>query len=128
MTYLCAFAQTTLLNCLAAAMPGAERIVSAEEVFELEFVQAVARAATGARAARDASRMDDADWWDANAPLLAQVFDESTCPRAVRIGAAAGAAQGGAYNAERAYQLGLRRVLDGLSVLIDQKKSTPAER
>jgi hypothetical protein len=27
-----------------------------------------------------------------------------------------------------AYQLGLRRVLDGLSVLIDQKKSTPAER
>ncbi|MBZ5732898.1 Flp pilus assembly complex ATPase component TadA [Nocardioides sp. TRM66260-LWL] len=29
--------KTTLLNCLAAAVPGGERIVSAEEVFELRF-------------------------------------------------------------------------------------------
>lgn len=29
--------KTTLLNCLAAAIPGTERIVSAEEVFELRF-------------------------------------------------------------------------------------------
>ena len=29
--------KTTLLNCLAAAIPGGERIVSAEEVFELRF-------------------------------------------------------------------------------------------
>jgi pilus assembly protein CpaF len=29
--------KTTLLNCLAAAIPGAERVVSAEEVFELKF-------------------------------------------------------------------------------------------
>src|SRR6478609_7084325 len=29
--------KTTLLNCLAAAIPGGERVVSAEEVFELKF-------------------------------------------------------------------------------------------
>jgi Flp pilus assembly CpaF family ATPase len=27
--------KTTMLNCLAAAIPGGERVVSAEEVFEL---------------------------------------------------------------------------------------------
>src|SRR5262245_58295233 len=29
--------KTTLLNCLAAAIPGADRVVSAEEVFELKY-------------------------------------------------------------------------------------------
>src|ERR1700761_5946298 len=29
--------KTTLLNCLAAAIPGGERVVSCEEVFELRF-------------------------------------------------------------------------------------------
>ena len=29
--------KTTLLNCLAAGIPGGERVVSAEEVFELRF-------------------------------------------------------------------------------------------
>lgn len=29
--------KTTLLNCLAAAIPGSERVISAEEVFELRF-------------------------------------------------------------------------------------------
>ena len=29
--------KTTLLNCLAAAIPGGERVVSVEEVFELRF-------------------------------------------------------------------------------------------
>jgi pilus assembly protein CpaF len=29
--------KTTMLNCLAAAIPGGERVISAEEVFELRF-------------------------------------------------------------------------------------------
>jgi pilus assembly protein CpaF len=29
--------KTTLLNCLAAAIPGGDRVISAEEVFELRF-------------------------------------------------------------------------------------------
>jgi len=32
--------KTTMLNCLAAAVPGGERIISAEEVFELRFQHA----------------------------------------------------------------------------------------
>ncbi|HET8603841.1 MAG TPA: ATPase, T2SS/T4P/T4SS family [Marmoricola sp.] len=32
--------KTTMLNCLAAAIPGSERIISAEEVFELRFQHA----------------------------------------------------------------------------------------
>src|SRR4051794_8210338 len=32
--------KTTMLNCLAAAIPGGERVVSVEEVFELRFTQA----------------------------------------------------------------------------------------
>ncbi len=32
--------KTTMLNCLAAAIPGGERVVSAEEVFELRFPHA----------------------------------------------------------------------------------------
>ena len=31
------FAKTTLVNCLAAAIPGGERVVTVEEVFELRF-------------------------------------------------------------------------------------------
>ena len=31
--------KTTLLNCLAASIPGRERVVSCEEVFELRFAQ-----------------------------------------------------------------------------------------
>src|SRR4051794_8318618 len=31
------YVKTTLLNCLAAAIPGGERVVSVEEVFELRF-------------------------------------------------------------------------------------------
>src|SRR5262249_56615585 len=29
--------KTTMLNCLAAAIPGGDRVISAEEVFELRF-------------------------------------------------------------------------------------------
>jgi len=39
----------------------------------------------------------------------------------VRVGGAAGAAQGSAYDPERAYEFGLRRVLDGLTALIEHR-------
>ena len=88
--------------------------------FLLGFVQASARAAVEAAAVQRDTAMTDEQWWEANAPLLAQVFDESRFPLAVRVGAAAGAAQRGAFNPTRAYEFGLDRVLDGLAVLIGQ--------
>jgi AcrR family transcriptional regulator len=85
--------------------------------FLLSFVQANALAAQDARVAR--ARMNDEQWWAANAPLLERVLDPDAYPLAVRVGAAAGAAHGSAHDPEHAYRFGLRRVLDGLAVLID---------
>ena len=90
----------------------------------LSFVQASARAAADARSVTRKSRMIDEEWWAENAPVLATVFDETLYPTAVRVGAAAGAAQGGAYNPDHAYAFGLQRVLDGLGVLLERCNPT----
>ncbi|OEU87174.1 TetR family transcriptional regulator [Streptomyces abyssalis] len=87
--------------------------------FLLDFVQANARSTAEARAARQKSKMDDEQWWAANAPLLEKVLDPRAYPVAVRVGTAAGTAHGAAYSPEHAYEFGLGRVLDGLAVLID---------
>jgi len=84
----------------------------------LTFVRSAARDVTDARAQRWASAMTDAQWWAAHAPHLERVLAPSAYPRAVRVGGAAGAAQGSAYDPERAYAWGLERVLDGLAALI----------
>jgi hypothetical protein len=86
--------------------------------FLLGFVQAAARSAVDAAAARQDSAMSEEQWWAANAPLLARVFDETKYPTASRVGAAAGAAHGAAYDPDHAYTFGLQRVLDGLGALI----------
>jgi len=39
--------KTTMLNCLAAAIPGGDRVISAEEVFELRFNHSDFRTAFG---------------------------------------------------------------------------------
>lgn len=84
----------------------------------LSFAQANARAAVDARAAQVDSAMSDQQWWAANAPLLGQVLDRDAYPLAVRVGSAAGAAQGSAHDPQRAYRFGLERVLDGLATII----------
>jgi AcrR family transcriptional regulator len=88
----------------------------------LSFVQAWARAAADARAAQQDSAMTDEQWWAANAPLLARVFDAHAYPTAARVGSAAGAAHGSAYSPQHAYGFGLQRVLDGLAALIDGRR------
>jgi AcrR family transcriptional regulator len=89
----------------------------------LGFVRSSARAAADARAAVEGSARTDQQWWAENGPLLAKVFDPHAYPRAVRIGAAAGAELGGAFNPGHAYAFGLERVLDGLGVLIERRAS-----
>lgn len=91
----------------------------------LGFVQSCARAAADARDMQRESAMDDGQWWAANAPLLARVLDENAYPTAARVGTAAGAAHGSAYNPRHAYDFGLARVLDGLAVLIDNSATPP---
>lgn len=84
----------------------------------LGFVQSHCRSAHDAARATTDSAMSDADWWAANQPVLAQALDPEAFPRAVRIGAAAGQAHGGAWTADHAWTFGLARTLDGLGALI----------
>lgn len=86
----------------------------------LGFVQAHGTAARLAQRATADGRLSDADWWAANAPVLARAFDPATYPRAVRVGAAAGQAQGSAWSADRAWSFGLAVTLDGLAALVDR--------
>ncbi|UFU05591.1 TetR/AcrR family transcriptional regulator [Ruania halotolerans] len=83
----------------------------------LSFVREQARASRRAAQAVATSGMDDAHWWAANGPLLAQVIDPAQYPLATRIGSTAGATQGSAYDADRAYEFGLELILDGLATL-----------
>ncbi len=87
----------------------------------LGFVRSHCRAAHDAVRATTDSAISDADWWAANQPVLARAFDAERYPRAVRIGAAAGEAQGSAWNAYLAWEFGLARTLDGLAALIDSE-------
>lgn len=84
----------------------------------LGFVQAHCRSAHDAARATTDSAMSDADWWAANQPILARALDPEAYPRAVRIGSAAGEAQGSAWDADHAWEFGLARTLDGLAALI----------
>ncbi|MFC0674596.1 TetR/AcrR family transcriptional regulator C-terminal domain-containing protein [Brachybacterium hainanense] len=85
----------------------------------LGFVQSHLRSAHDAARVRTDTALSDAAWWEANQPLLERALDAERYPRAVRIGAAAGQAQGSAWDAERAWEFGLARTLDGLGVLIE---------
>lgn len=89
--------------------------------FLLEFVRASARAGADAAAARGASALTDEQWWAASAPFLARALDPGRYPLAARVGTAAGAAQGGAYDEQRAWDFGLARVLDGLAALVEPR-------
>lgn len=87
----------------------------------LAFVRSHARDAADALAAQRESRMDDEQWWSANAPVLARVLDDSAYPLAARVGTAAGRAQGGAWNADHAWTFGLDLVLDGLAARVRER-------
>ena len=84
----------------------------------LSFVQANARDAHDARAARHESAMNDEQWWHRNEPLLRRVLDPQAYPLASRVGTAAGTARGSAHDPDRAFDFGLARVIDGLAALI----------
>jgi AcrR family transcriptional regulator len=90
--------------------------------FVLGFVATYARGVADAQAVARDSEMSDEQWWAANAPILARVFDPAVYPTAARVGAAAGAAYEAAHSPAHAYEFGLERVLDGLAVLIDARR------
>jgi AcrR family transcriptional regulator len=90
--------------------------------FVLGFVEASARATATTRRSRRESQQTDRQWWQEAGPLLSRVLDPATYPTASRVGTAAGATHGTAYDADHAYAFGLERVLDGLAVLIARRR------
>lgn len=86
----------------------------------LAFVRTAAQDAAQSDAEREASGMNDQEWWEVNGPLLARVLDTERFPTAVRVGQATGEAHDAAYDPEHAFAFGLARTLDGLAVLIER--------
>jgi AcrR family transcriptional regulator len=82
------------------------------------YTAGAARGSVEAAQAEQRTGLSDEQWWEANAPLLEQVFDAQRYPVAARVGAAAGEAHGGAYGPRHAFEFGLQRVLDGIGLLI----------
>ncbi|GIH26258.1 TetR family transcriptional regulator [Acrocarpospora phusangensis] len=82
------------------------------------YVHGAARGAVEASRAQEETGMTDEQWWQAYGPLLNTMVDPSRFPIATRVGTAAGEEHGGAYNPGHAFEFGLARVLDGISLLI----------
>ncbi|NYH55689.1 AcrR family transcriptional regulator [Nocardiopsis arvandica] len=78
---------------------------------------AVARAVAGEEVERRTGITDE-QWWRAHAPVLSRIVDVDRFPTAARVGAAAGAAHGSAYDPMHGFEFGLARVLDGIDVLV----------
>jgi len=102
--------------------------IDAALTYLLGFVHAHCRSAHDAARVTTDSAMSDADWWRANQPVLAKALDPERFPRAVRIGSAAGEAQGSAWSSDSAWVFGLARTLDGLAALIDAGQARPPSR
>lgn len=81
--------------------------------------EGMARRYVGARQAVQRSGITDLQWWEATAPVFAQVYDAERFPLATRVGAAAGGEYDAAHDPEHAYRFGLERLLDGIAALLD---------
>ena len=82
------------------------------------FVGSAARTARDQERTLQRSGMNDAEWWEVNAPLLEKVMDGSAYPLAGRVGQAAGEAYNAASNPELAFEFGLARVIDGILAFV----------
>ncbi|KIR65869.1 MULTISPECIES: TetR/AcrR family transcriptional regulator [Micromonospora] len=68
--------------------------------------------------------MTDGQWWQSHAPWLERFMKSGSYPTAARVGTAAGEAHGAAYGPEHAFEFGLQRVLDGISVVVADRQGT----
>lgn len=90
----------------------------------LTYIIGVVRAAAADLVARRSASTTNDQWWSQVGPELAHYVTPDEFPLATRIGSAAGAAIGGAYNAEHAWRFSLERLLDGLEPLVRHASRT----
>ncbi|HEY3467681.1 MAG TPA: TetR/AcrR family transcriptional regulator [Amycolatopsis sp.] len=76
------------------------------------------------------SGMTDAQWWERAAPVLAGIpaADAAHYPISSRVGTAAGQAHDAAENPAYTFRFGLTRILDGIELLVDARRSEPQRR
>ncbi|MFD6448406.1 TetR/AcrR family transcriptional regulator [Promicromonospora sp. NPDC060204] len=92
----------------------------------LTLVLGYARDATAGllawRSLPERSGQDDAQWWAVHAPHMERVLGDRYA-LAVRVGTAATSQYGGLHDAERAWEFGLSRVLDGVESFVRRARS-----
>ncbi|MFD9890505.1 TetR/AcrR family transcriptional regulator [Amycolatopsis sp. NPDC059027] len=83
-------------------------------------VQGFARGSVEAARLVSHSGMTDQQWWDASAPVLAEIpaADPANYPLASRVGTTAGQAHGAAASPGHAFHFSLARILDSIETLI----------
>ncbi|RGC65818.1 hypothetical protein C5N14_27075 [Micromonospora sp. MW-13] len=87
----------------------------------LGHVRSAARAVLDAVNLERETGLTDGQWWQVHAPWLARFVTPGSFPTASRVGTAAGAAHGTAHDPEYAFEFGLQRVLDGISVVVAER-------
>jgi AcrR family transcriptional regulator len=87
----------------------------------LGYVHGAARIAIDSAQAVRQTGITDEQWWQAHEPFLARMSDPAKFPLAAAVGSAAGAAHNSAVDPGHAFEFGLRRVLDGIEVLVRQR-------
>ena len=90
-----------------------------------DYVHGAVRTQVHARHIMRDSGITDQQWWQARAPLLAQVLDPQQFPLASRVGTAAGTEYGAASDPARAFEFGLERLLDGVGLLVSSRCPGP---
>lgn len=73
-------------------------------------------------AERRDSGLDDGEWWLEAMPVLERVIDPNRFPLTTRVGLAATEARKGQFWSDDAFAFGLERLLDGIALLIEQRK------
>jgi AcrR family transcriptional regulator len=86
-----------------------------------DYVHGAARSAVAATLVAQRTGLTDEQWWEQAGPALAEVFEPERFPTAARVGAAAGAEYQAAGDPHRAFEFGLRCLLDGIDTLIGAK-------
>ncbi|GAA2630061.1 TetR/AcrR family transcriptional regulator [Paractinoplanes durhamensis] len=87
-----------------------------------DYVHGAARTAVSATLVAQRTGRTDEQWWAEVAPVLEKVLDPAATPTATRVGAAAGEEYNAPGDPARAFEFGLRCLLNGIDVLIAKKR------
>lgn len=90
------------------------------------FTAGTARGIQERQAAEAATGITEDQWWTATEPYLLQVFDPERYPTAARVGPVAGEQLQAAYAPQQTFEFGLKRLLDGIGVLIGERSNDSA--